>query len=121
MPVWMTFRSVPQTPPPRTRTWTSSSPGTGTGRSCSSNRCGATRTVAFIVRGISMRAPFRSLTLQLDVFVRRRERVPGDDSDPRLLHSRSDAVQAGVQPDGGNHHLVVHELLDAVQGRLASL
>src|SRR5437870_12896176 len=58
MPVWMSFRSVPQTPQARTRTRTSSSPGTGTGRSCSSKRCGATRTVAFIVRGMCMRPPF---------------------------------------------------------------
>src|SRR2546428_10149029 len=58
MPVWMSFRSVPQTPQARTRTRTSSSPGTGTGRSCSSKRCGATRTVACIVRGMSMRPPF---------------------------------------------------------------
>ena len=59
MPVWMIFRSVPQTPQARTRTSTSSSPGTGTGRSCSSNRWGATSTVAFIVRGISKALSFR--------------------------------------------------------------
>src|SRR2546421_4379018 len=60
MPSWMIFRSVPQTPQARTRTSTSSSPGTGTGRCASSNRCGATRTVAVMVVGIAMVAPFRS-------------------------------------------------------------
>src|SRR5207247_798179 len=59
MPVWMSFRSVPQTPQARTWTRTSSSPGTGTGRSNSSNRCGATRTVAVMVAGIAMVAPFK--------------------------------------------------------------
>src|SRR5262249_50753744 len=51
-------RSVPQMPQARTRTRTSSSPGTGTGRSWSSNRCGATSTVAVILSGIAMVAPF---------------------------------------------------------------
>ncbi len=54
IPSWMIFRSVPQMPQARTRTSTSSSPGSGTGRSWSSNRCGATRTVAVIVAGIAM-------------------------------------------------------------------
>ena len=35
-------------------------PGTGTGRCCSSKRCGATRTVACIVRGMFMQTPFRA-------------------------------------------------------------
>ena len=54
MPVWMILRSVPQMPQARTRMSTSSSPGVGTGRSRSSKRWGATRTVAFIVRGMLM-------------------------------------------------------------------
>src|SRR5262249_59497797 len=57
MPSWTIFRSVPQMPQARTRTSTSSSPGTGTGRCCSSNLCGATSTVAFIVLG-TISAPF---------------------------------------------------------------
>src|SRR5262249_33224907 len=51
------------TPQARTRTSTSSSPGTGTGRSSSSNRCGATSTVAFIVRGISIASSPSGVTL----------------------------------------------------------
>src|SRR5688572_10187366 len=60
MPWWMIFRSVPQMPQALTRTRTSSSPGVGTGRSSSSNRCGATRTVAFMVDGIVMDRSFPS-------------------------------------------------------------
>src|SRR5256712_13416509 len=62
-----------------------------------------------------------SLPLQLYLLVPRREDVAGDESDPRFLHPRSQAVHAGVQPDRRDHHLVVDELLDAVQGRLAPL
>src|SRR5438067_2327380 len=61
MPWWMIFRSVPQTPQALTRTRTSSSPGTGTGRCWSSKRCGATSTVAVMVAGIDMGAPFSKL------------------------------------------------------------
>src|SRR5687768_673056 len=60
MPWWMIFRSVPQMPQALTRTRTSSSPGAGTGRSSSSKRCGATRTVAFMVAGIAIGRSFRS-------------------------------------------------------------
>src|SRR5207244_12091416 len=38
---------------------------------------------------------------------------------PRLLHSRPYAVQAGVQPDRRDQGLVMDELLDPLQGRLA--
>src|SRR3989449_10580099 len=62
-----------------------------------------------------------SLAFQLHVLVRRGEDVADDESDPRFLHPRSQAVHAGVQPDRRDHHLVVDELLDPVQDRLAPL
>src|SRR4029453_6851044 len=61
-----------------------------------------------------------SLHLQLHVLVRRGKRVARDDADPRLLHPRPAAAQAGDQPDRREYHLLVDELLDAMQSRLAS-
>src|SRR5262245_38806493 len=57
---------------------------------------------------------------QPDILERRRERIARDEADPGLLHPRPDAAEAGDQPDRGKHHLLMDELLDAVQGRLAS-
>src|SRR5437867_973503 len=62
-----------------------------------------------------------SSALQLHVLVRRRKRVSGDHSDPRLLHPWPQPAQAGVQPDRRDHGLLMDELLDAVQRRLAPL
>src|SRR5262245_23974046 len=65
--------------------------------------------------------PVASAALQLHVFVRRRERVAGDETDAGLLHPGSGPVQSRVQPDRRDHRLVVDELLDPVQRRLPPL
>src|SRR4029450_12737394 len=62
-----------------------------------------------------------SFALQLHVFIRAGPREPGDEPDPRLFYPRAQTRQAGVEPDGRDDHLLVDELLDAVQGRLAPL
>src|SRR5205807_4347180 len=63
-----------------------------------------------------------SAAFQSHVLVgRREERVAGHESDARLLDPRSHAAHGGQLPDRGEDRLVVHELLDAVQRRLASL
>src|SRR5712692_9494135 len=61
-----------------------------------------------------------SLRLQLHLLERGGERVAGDEADARLFHARADPAEAGDQPDRREHHLVVDELLDAVQGGLAA-
>src|SRR3989442_3216316 len=66
-------------------------------------------------------AGLMSFALQLHVFVGCRERVAGDEADAGLVDTRAHAVQPGVQPDGRDHRLVVNELLDPVQHRLAPL
>src|SRR5262249_55535561 len=62
-----------------------------------------------------------SLRLELHVFVGPRERKPGDEPEPRLLDPWPEAAHRGELPDRGEHRLLVHELLDPVQGRLAAL
>src|SRR5262245_24388623 len=47
--------------------------------------------------------------------------MPGDEAEARLLHAWTDAVDEAELPDGRVHHLVVDELLDPVQRRLAAL
>src|SRR5947209_4277376 len=59
--------------------------------------------------------------LELDVLVRGGIGVAADEAEPALLHARPHAVQEGELPDGREHDLVVDELLDAMQGRLAAL
>src|SRR4029434_2054908 len=62
-----------------------------------------------------------SLPFEFHILVRRRVDVASDESDPRLLHPGPHAIQGGVLPDRRDHHLLVQELLDAVQDRLALL
>src|SRR5262245_31655681 len=62
-----------------------------------------------------------SLRLELHVFVGPRERKAGDEPEARLRDPRTKAAHGGELPDRSEHRLVVHELLDAVQGRLAAL
>src|SRR5262245_25324950 len=62
-----------------------------------------------------------SAALELHVFVGSGPRVTSDEPDARLLHSRPQTGQAGVQPDWRDDRLVVHQLLDAIQRRLAPL
>src|SRR5207244_584059 len=61
------------------------------------------------------------LSLEPHVLVRRRERVAGDQPEPRLLDPRSVAAHQSDLPDGRDHRLVVDELLDLVQRGLAPL
>src|SRR6266545_1463763 len=61
------------------------------------------------------------LAFEFHVLVRPGPRVTGDEPDARLLHPWPQTGQARVQPDRRDDRLVVDELLDAVQGRLAPL
>src|SRR5499426_4697284 len=62
-----------------------------------------------------------SLRLELHVFVRAGERKASDEPEPRLFDARPEAAHRSELPDRGEHRLVVDELLDAVQRRLAPL
>src|SRR3989441_179543 len=59
--------------------------------------------------------------LELHILVGRGERVARDEPEPRFLHTRPHAAQEGDLPDRRNHHLLVDELLNPVQDRLALL
>src|SRR5262245_8421676 len=61
------------------------------------------------------------LRLELHVLVRRHPRIPGDETEPRFRHPGSVPVQDGELPDRQVHHLLVHQLLDAVEDRLPLL
>src|SRR5262249_21631815 len=60
-----------------------------------------------------------SSLLQAHILERRRPGVGVDRHQRRLLHPRSDAARPDVEPDGREHHALVHELLDLVQQGLA--
>src|SRR5215467_12582509 len=62
-----------------------------------------------------------SVGLELDVFVRPRVRETGDQAESGFLHARPVAVDERELPDRNRHHLLVHELLDLEQQRLALL
>src|SRR6266849_8824974 len=62
-----------------------------------------------------------SLRLELQVLVRRRPRVVRDEAEPRFRHARTDPLQEGELPDRKDHGLVVDQLLDAMEERLALL
>src|SRR6266545_6268379 len=62
-----------------------------------------------------------SLPRQLYVLVGRGERPAGDEPEARLRHPRTLGVDEAELPDRRVHGLVVHELLDPVEGRLAAL
>src|SRR5256886_3849227 len=66
-------------------------------------------------------AAARSLRLELHVLVRRRIGVAGDQPQTRLLHPGPVAVDERELPDRDEHRLLVHDLLDLVQQRLALL
>src|SRR5262249_40407612 len=63
----------------------------------------------------------RSLSLELHVLVRARERKAGDEPEARLLDFRPVAAHRGELHDRGEHRLVVDQLLDALQRGLAAL
>src|SRR5262249_55880236 len=68
-----------------------------------------------------MVGPPSSLGLQLHVFVGRRERPAGDDPEARLRDPGTGRVDETELPDRRVDGLVVHELLDPVEHRLAPL
>src|SRR2546430_2331494 len=73
---------------------------------------------------ISVRSALRHrslLSLEPHVLVRGGERVAGDQTETRLFHSRPVAAHQAELKDGRDHRLLVDELLDAVQRRLAPL
>src|SRR3989442_6334215 len=59
--------------------------------------------------------------LEPDLLVRVRKRVAGDEAERRLLEARPVAAQEGGLEERCEHGALVHELLDAVQHRLALL
>src|SRR5262249_2265776 len=61
------------------------------------------------------------LRLELDLLIRRRPRIVQDESEARLGHARTVPTQGGELPQWEIHGLVVDQLLDAVQERLALL
>src|SRR5262249_31770124 len=63
----------------------------------------------------------RSLSLEPYVLVRSGERIAGDQPETRLLPSRPVAAHQAHLHDRRDHRLLVHELLDTVQRRLAPL
>src|SRR5262249_42001168 len=67
------------------------------------------------------RSPPGSLRLELQVLVGRRVGVHRDQTEPGLGHARADAVQPPKLPDWRVHDLLVDELLDLVEDRLALL
>src|SRR5262245_9949635 len=67
------------------------------------------------------RAAPASPSLQLEILVRCREQVAGDQAQAGLGHAWAIAVENSDLVDGREHGALVHQLLDAVQGRLAAL
>src|SRR5262245_6824217 len=63
----------------------------------------------------------RLLFLESHVLVRGGEGVAGDQPEARLLHSRPVAAHQADLEDGRDHRLLVDQLLDALQHRLAPL
>src|SRR5262245_52077545 len=61
-----------------------------------------------------------SAFLEADLLVGCAEEVVVDQPQPRLRDARAVGVEAGDVPDGREHHSLVHELLDAMEERLAS-
>src|SRR5437763_584716 len=66
-------------------------------------------------------ASARSLALELHVLVGGGVGVVGHQGEARFGHARPVPVEVGQLPDGDDHRLVVDELLDAVEERLALL
>src|SRR6266852_3185065 len=68
----------------------------------------------FLGRSVSPR-------LELHVLVGRGPRIVRDETEPRLRHARTHALQERELPDGQDHGLVVDQLLDSMEQRLALL
>src|SRR5215470_19253039 len=74
-----------------------------------------------VLPGPRTRLLLASSAFQLHIFVWCRERVTGDEPDSRFLDARAKAAEAGVEPDRRDHRLLVDQLLESMQGRLAAL
>src|SRR5207244_282856 len=72
-------------------------------------------------RAGAMAGYYPLLRLELDVLIRRRPGIVGQQAEARLAHARAVAVQERELPDRQVHDLVVHELLNLVEERLALL
>src|SRR5262245_25694298 len=70
---------------------------------------------------VASRVTTISLSLEPQLFVRRRVRITADQAQPGLFHSGPDTGQDSRLPERREHRLLVGELLDAVQRRLAPL
>src|SRR5262245_10724795 len=70
---------------------------------------------------VANRVTVVSLFLEPHILVRRRIRIAADQAEPGVLHPGPDAAQDGRLPERREHGLLVHELLDAVERRLAPL
>src|SRR3989441_1438729 len=68
-----------------------------------------------------MRVVAFSPRLEPQILVRRGVGVVGDERQARLLHAWPVAIDEGELPDRRDHRLVVHELLDPLERRLAPL
>src|SRR5437867_6343919 len=74
------------------------------------------------VRGpVPLAQPERSLALELHVLVGGGVGVVGDQGEARFRHARPVPVEEGQLPDGDDRRLLVDELLDALEDRLALL
>src|SRR5262245_27513573 len=76
--------------------------------------------VPAILAGLRIRAAVRP-SLELDVLVRGRPRIIGDEAEAGLGDAGAVALQERQLPDRQVHRLVVDELLDAVKDRFALL
>src|SRR4029453_12769126 len=78
---------------------------------------GAHATMTSSVRAansVTSRITIVSLSLEPQLFVRRRIRIAADQAEPRLLPPGPDTGQDGRLPERRKHHLLVNQLLDAV-------
>src|SRR2546430_12176952 len=78
------------------------------------------RPARYLVNGLTA-AHCTSLRLELHVLVRRRPGIVRDEPESRLRHASAVSLQHGELPDREVHDLVVHQLLDALEERLALL
>src|SRR5215831_15674811 len=83
---------------------------------------GALATMTSSVRAanrVTSRITIVSLSLEPQLFVRRRVWIAADQAEPRLLNPGPHTGQDGRLPERRKHHLLMNQLLDAVQCHLA--
>src|SRR6266705_1817964 len=96
---------------PATSSWSRASTRSGSGAA------GSARADCF--RSLGSR--FRTASFESQVLVRGRPRIVGDEPEPRLGDARTVPLQESELPDRQVHGLLVDQLLDAMQDRLALL